>query len=146
MTEKTSAPRPPVLVAAAVLIEDGRVLLTQRKRGTHLEGAWEFPGGKVEAGEDPRDALARELVEEIGVDVSVGDSVEVTFHRYEEKSVLLLFFEVTRKPGSAEPRALDVAGIEWAGPGDLDPSRFPPADVAILAKVREMLSRRGRPA
>jgi 8-oxo-dGTP diphosphatase len=146
MTNPLAPPRPPVLVAAAVLIEQGRVLLTQRKRGTHLEGAWEFPGGKVEPGEDPRDALARELEEEIGVDVTVGDPVEVTFHRYEEKSVLLLFFEVARKPGSSEPRVLDVAGIEWAGPEDLDPSRFPPADVAILVKVREMLSRGGRPA
>src|ERR1700733_927209 len=62
-----------VLVAAAVLIEDGRVLLTQRKPGTHLAGAWEFPGGKVEAGEDPREALRRELREEVGIEAQVGE-------------------------------------------------------------------------
>src|SRR5690349_25109278 len=105
--------RPPVLVAAAVLVEEGRVLLTQRKRGTHLAGAWEFPGGKVEPDEDPRAALVRELREELGIEVEVGDVVEVTFHRYPEKAVLLLFFEARRMPGSEEPRPLDVADVRW---------------------------------
>jgi 8-oxo-dGTP diphosphatase len=134
---------PPVLVAAAVLVEAGRVLLTQRKRGTHLAGAWEFPGGKVEPGEDPRDALARELAEEIGMEVTVGDPMEITFHRYPEKSVLLLFFVVERKPGSPDPRAIDVADVKWAGPDELHDEMFPPADVAILAKVRERLRAAG---
>ncbi|HVK68447.1 MAG TPA: (deoxy)nucleoside triphosphate pyrophosphohydrolase [Polyangium sp.] len=140
MTDASS--RPPVLVAAAVLVEEGRVLLTQRKRGTHLAGAWEFPGGKVEPGEDPRAALVRELGEEIGMEVSVGDPVEVTFHRYPEKSVLLLFFAVTRAPGSPDPQALDVADVKWAGPGELHDELFPPADVAILSKVRALLAPR----
>ena len=130
---------PPILVAAAVLIEQGRVLLSQRKRGTHLAGAWEFPGGKVEPGEDPRDALARELEEELGIHAVIGDPVEVTFHQYPEKAVLLLFFEARRSEGSPEPRAIDVADIQWAGPEDLDPALFPAADVAILAKVRGRL-------
>jgi 8-oxo-dGTP diphosphatase len=131
-----------VLVAAAVLIEAGRVLLTQRKAGTHLGGAWEFPGGKVLPGEDPRDGLRREIQEELGMDVAVGEILDVTFHRYEDaaKSVLLLFFEVTRGLGSPEPRALDVAAFAWAGPQELDPARFPPADRAVLAKVRLRLS------
>ena len=131
-----------VLVSAAVLVEGGRVLLTQRKRGAHLEGLWEFPGGKVEPGEDPKDALVRELREELGIEVAVGDVVEVTFHRYAEKSVLLLFYEVARTEGSPEPRALDVAAFEWAGPSELDPSRFPPADVAVLRKVSALLASR----
>jgi len=138
MTDSTK--RKTVLVSAAVLIEKGRVLLTQRKRGTHLEGAWEFPGGKVEPDEDPREALVRELREEIGVETSVGEPVEVTFHRYPEKSVLLLFFAVTRRAGSPEPRAIDVADVKWAGPDELDDAAFPPADVAILGKVRALLS------
>ena len=128
------------VVAAAVMIERGRVLLTQRKRGAHLAGAWEFPGGKVEDGEDPRDALARELREEIGVDADVGEIVDVTFHRYETKSVLLLFFEASRRPGSPEPRAIDVAALEWGDANALDPARFPPADVAVLSKVRALLN------
>jgi 8-oxo-dGTP diphosphatase len=132
---------PTVLVAAAVLVERGRVLLTQRKAGTHLAGAWELPGGKVRAGEDPRDALQRELREELGIDVTVGEIVDVTFHRYEQvhKAVLLLFFEAARVASSPEPCAIDVAAFEWADAEGLDPARFPAADVAVLNKVRARL-------
>jgi 8-oxo-dGTP diphosphatase len=130
-----------VLVAAAVLVEGGRVLLTQRKAGAHLAGKWEFPGGKVEPGEDPRAALRRELAEELGIDAEVGEIVDVTFHRYDDaqKAVLLLFFEASRRPGSPEPQALDVAAFQWAGGAALDPALFPPADVAILQKVQKKL-------
>lgn len=131
-----------ILVSAGVIIEKGAVLLSRRKKGTHLAGAWEFPGGKVEPGEDPRAALARELEEELGIQVVVGDVADVTFHRYEDagKAVLLLFFFALRKPGSSEPRALDVAEVKWAGAEDLDPAEFPPADVAILDKVRKLVA------
>lgn len=131
-----------VIVAAGVLIEDGRVLLSRRKEGTHLEGRWEFPGGKTEPGEDPRAALARELEEELGIRAVVGDIAEVTFHRYDdaEKAVLLLFYFAQRAPGSPEPRAIDVAEVRWAEKDELDPDEFPPADIAILAKVRKILS------
>jgi 8-oxo-dGTP diphosphatase len=129
----------PVIVTAAVMVEGGRVLLTQRKAGTHLAGAWEFPGGKVEADEDPRAALARELREEIGVTATVGDPVEVTFHRYPTKNVLLLFFEAHLAPGSDAPRAIDVAAVRWARADELRDEEFPPADVAVLAKVRARL-------
>jgi 8-oxo-dGTP diphosphatase len=127
-----------VVVAAGVLIEGGRVLLTQRRSGTHLAGAWEFPGGKVDPGEDPREALRRELAEELGIDVTAGEILDVTFHRYKEagKAVLLLFFEATRAPGSPGPRALEVAAFRWAIKADLDPAHFPPADVEVLKKVR----------
>ena len=130
-----------VVVSAAVLVERGRVLLTQRKVGDHLAGKWEFPGGKVEAGEDPRAALRRELEEELGIATDVGEIVDVTFHRYDDadKAVLLLFFEATRTAQSPEPQALDVAAFSWATADELEPSRFPPADVAILKKVAARL-------
>jgi 8-oxo-dGTP diphosphatase len=133
--------RPTVLVAAAIVIEGGRVLVTQRKAGTHLAGLWEFPGGKVRPGEDPREALARELREEVGVVVSAGEIVDVTFHRYEpeDKAVLLLFFEASRDAASPEPRAIDVAAWAWATRAELDEARFPAADVPVLAKVRKLL-------
>jgi 8-oxo-dGTP diphosphatase len=130
----------PLIVAAGVLVEHGRVLLTQRKKGAHLAGAWEFPGGKVEAGEDPRDALVRELREEIGIEVTVGDPIEVTFHAYPEKSVLLLFFAVTRLEGSPEPQPIDVAAVTWAARDGLDETLFPAADVPILVKVRRLVA------
>jgi len=130
-----------VIVAAGIVVEEGRLLLSRRKAGAHLEGMWELPGGKVEPGEDPRQALRRELVEELGITTSVGDVVEVTFHRYEEaaKAVLLLFYEATRTPDSPAPQALDVAEVRWATRGDLDTLAFPPADVDVLAKLRTRL-------
>lgn len=125
-----------------MLIEAGRVLLTQRKAGAHLEGKWEFPGGKVEAGEDPREALRRELREELGIESAVGEVVDVAFHRYEDadRAVVLLFFLASRTARSPEPRALDVAAFDWAGGEKLDPAQFPPADLAVLEKVRRMLA------
>jgi 8-oxo-dGTP diphosphatase len=131
------------LVAAAIVVESGRVLLTRRKAGTHLAGAWEFPGGKLMPGEDPRLGLRRELWEELGIAATAGEVVDVTFHVYPEadKAVLLLFFEASRDAGSPEPEPLDVAEWQWAGPGSLDPARFPPADVEVLRKVKRMLER-----
>jgi 8-oxo-dGTP diphosphatase len=131
-----------VLVSAGIVIEGGRVLLSRRKAGGHLAGAWEFPGGKVEPGEDPRHALVRELQEEVGIDVLVGEVVECTFHHYADanKSVLLLFFEATRTAQSPEPSVLDVAEIKWAARADLKDEEFPAADVAVLAKVRQKLA------
>ena len=127
-----------IIVAAAIIAEAGRVLITQRKRGAHLEGLWEFPGGKVEDGEDPKAALVRELREEIGVEADVGDIVDVTFHRYDTKNVLLLFYSARLRAGT--PAALDVAAVEWATVDMLDEARFPPADVAVLGKVRALIS------
>jgi 8-oxo-dGTP diphosphatase len=130
------------IVAAGILIEDGKVLLSRRKKGSHLAGLWEFPGGKAEAGEDPRAALRRELEEELGIATRIGEIVDVTFHRYDEadKAVLLLFFEAEREAHSPEPRAIDVAEVAWCGVERLDPSTFPPADVAVLAKVKARLA------
>jgi len=134
-----------VIVAAGVIVENRGekkcVLLSRRKEGTHLAGMWEFPGGKVEPGEDPRAALARELNEELGIRTTIAEIVDVTFHRYDEadKAVLLLFFEAKRTSGSPEPRAVDCAEVSWVGSDGLDPAIFPPADVAILRKVRAML-------
>ena len=125
------------IVAAGILIENGKVLLSRRKEGSHLAGMWEFPGGKAEPGEDPRAALRRELEEELGIQTRIGEIVDVAFHRYDDadKAVLLLFFEAVREPGSPEPSAIDVAEVAWCGPERLDPAAFPPADVAVLAKV-----------
>jgi 8-oxo-dGTP diphosphatase len=134
------------IVAAGVVVEAGRVLLSRRKKGTHLAGRWEFPGGKAEPGEDPRAALRRELEEELGIFTRVGEIVDVTFHRYDDadKAVLLLFFLAEREPGSPAPRAIDVAEVKWASEADLDPALFPPADVAILAKVSALVDQSGR--
>lgn len=131
-----------VIVAAGVIVERDRVLLTQRKAGGHLEGLWEFPGGKAEVGEDPRAALVRELREELGIETTAGDILDVTFHHYAElgRSVLLLFFEATRSQGSPEPSACDVAAFRWVSQEQLDELTFPPADLGIVAKVKRSLA------
>jgi 8-oxo-dGTP diphosphatase len=131
-----------VIVAAGILIEDGKVLLSRRKTGTHLAGMWEFPGGKAEPGEDPRAALRRELEEELGITTRIGEILDVTFHRYDDadKAVLLLFFEAEREASSPAPCALDVAEVEWRGSDGLDPATFPPADLAVLEKVKARLA------
>jgi 8-oxo-dGTP diphosphatase len=130
---------PLVLVSAGVLVEGGRVLVTKRKAGSHLEGLWEFPGGKVAPGESPQAALVRELREELGVRVRVGRPIDVTHHAYPEREVLLLFFSVEREVGSPDPSPLDVADLAWVGPEGLGALSFPPADEAVLGAVRGLL-------
>jgi 8-oxo-dGTP diphosphatase len=132
-----------VIVVAGVILErrggTNVVLVTQRKKGAHLEGLWELPGGKIDEGEEPRAALVRELREELGIEVTVGAPVEVTSHRYPEKHVLLLFFEATRVPSSPEPTALDVADLRWADAAMLATLQFPAADVAVIAAIKTRL-------
>lgn len=129
-----------VIVVAAVLIEKGRVLLTRRPGGTHLEHLWEFPGGKMEEGESPEQALVRELREEIGIEAVVRDIVDVKFWRYPSRDVLLLFYRVERAPTSGDVRDLAVAAHAWVSLEEIDRYPMPPADVPVLAKVRKMLA------
>lgn len=136
------ADKPPVIVTAGVLVEGGKVLLTQRPPGTHLENLWEFPGGKVDPGESPQDALVRELREELGIEVTVGYVLECTYWRYPNKDVLLLFFVVNRTSrGHIENRG--VAAHSWVGLDKLDRYEMPPADVPVLARVRGILAEYG---
>lgn len=127
-----------VIVAAAVVVDGARVLLTQRPGGTHLAGAWEFPGGKLEAGESPEEALVRELREEIGVEAAVGEVLDVTFWRYPGKDVLLLFYRARIVTG--EVQHLGVAAHTWATRDELGGYALPPADVKVLGKLREILA------
>jgi 8-oxo-dGTP diphosphatase len=136
-----SIERKTIVVSAAVILRGDRVLLTQRPRGTHLEDHWEFPGGKVEPDEDPRDALARELREELGVESEVGAIVECTFWRYPNKSVLLLFFLAEIADGSTIQH-LGVSDHRWASVEELAALELPPADVPIVERVRALLAAR----
>jgi 8-oxo-dGTP diphosphatase len=128
-----------LVVTAGVIVKDGKVLLTQRKPGTHQALAWEFPGGKVEEGEDPRDALVRELKEEIGIRAVVGDVIDVTFHRYPERAVLLIFYAVSMAPGSDAPQPLDIADLHWATGQHLAEMHLSPADRAVVRRVQRLL-------
>ena len=124
-----------IVVAAAVIEHEGKVLLTRRMKGSHLAGLWEFPGGKLEAGEGPQAALIRECREECGIEVSVVDILEVTFHSYPEKDVLLLFFACTLVSG--EVQHLGVADHVWCLPDVIDQYPLPPADVPVVQKIQQ---------
>ncbi len=122
---------PTVIVAAAVVKKDGRILLTRRMEGAHLAGFWEFPGGKVEEGEDPEHAVARECREECAIELEVGRVLEVAFHRYERKDVLLVFYEC-RLPGEQIVQHLGVAEHAWVLPSELRQYALPPPDERLV--------------
>lgn len=125
-----------IIVAAAVVIRDGRVLLTRRADGQHLAGMWEFPGGKLEEGEPPEDAVVRECREECGIEVEVSGILDVTHHAYPEKEVLLLFYRCELCAG--EVQHLQVADHAWVAPAELDDYPLPPADERVIDRIKSL--------
>jgi 8-oxo-dGTP diphosphatase len=125
--------RDTVVVAAAVVEQNGKILAARRKKGAHLAGHWEFPGGKLESGESPEECLVRELEEECGVTVAPGRILEVVFHRYEEKAVLLLFYDCALVEG--EPRPLDCDEVLWVARDELTSLDWAPADIDFVARL-----------
>ena len=121
-----------VIVAAAVINRDGRFLLTRRLRGTHLEGLWEFPGGKCEPGESIDACLVRELHEELGVASAVGLEIAVTEHDYPERTVRLHFHACTIV---GDPRPLLGQEIRWVAREDLRTLELPPADEELVNRL-----------
>ncbi len=123
-----------ILVAAGLIYrEDGKLLIAQRPAGKHGAFKWEFPGGKVEQDEDPRDCLVREVREELGVEISVGEVIETIFHHYPERSVLLLFYRC--KWISGEPRTLDCHAFDWTDVKRLGEYDFLQADLNFIRKL-----------
>lgn len=118
-----------IVVTAAVVERDGTFLVTRRQKGTHLEGYWEFPGGKCEPGETLVAALARELKEELAVDASVGDEMVSTTHAYPEQQVELHFF---RCELMGEPRPQLGQEMRWVSRAEFATLAFPPADAALI--------------
>ena len=125
-----------IVVAAAVVIRDGRVLLTRRAEGQHLAGLWEFPGGKLEEGESPEAAVVRECQEECGIEVEVENILDVTYYRYPEKDVLLLFYRCMLRAG--EVQHLQVADHAWVLTSEIDAYPLPPADERVVARIRAL--------
>jgi len=121
-----------IVVTAAVIDRDGRFLVTKRQQGVHLEGYWEFPGGKCEAGESLDACLARELREELDVEAQVGEEVLVTTHPYADRSVELHFFRCDLK---GEPRPLLGQEMRWATREELATLEFPPADGELIQRL-----------
>lgn len=121
-------------VMAGVLLDDnGCVLLAQRPAGKHLAGFWEFPGGKLEAGETPLAALARELLEELGIHVRDAEPLVCLPWRYEDRELLLDAWRVSSWRG--EPCSLEAQPLQWMLPASVDPMILAPADRVILAAL-----------
>jgi 8-oxo-dGTP diphosphatase len=139
----TTAPeddKPIVLVAAVALVdEDGRVLLQRRPPGKAMAGLWEFPGGKVEPGETPEQALIREMREELAIDITEACLAPLTFasHAYEEFHLLMPLFVCRRWDG--RPTAREGQLLEWVRPVRMGSYEMPPADVPLVAMLRDLL-------
>ncbi len=123
-----------VEVVAAVIRREGEILITQRMDDVHLARLWEFPGGKVEPGEPLEVALQREIREELGVGIAVGEEFFTVEHKYPEKSVRLHFFNCVVAEG--KPEALGVADLRWVLPEELTRFDFPPADAELIDRLR----------
>ena len=126
------------LVAAAVLVSDGAVLLARRPLGDPLAGHWELPGGKIEMGESPEECLARELAEECGIGAEVGTLFAESTYRYPHAFIRLLAYWITSWSGDIRLHAHDA--YCWATPGQLDGPLIAPADLPLLAALREELT------
>ena len=121
-------------VAAALIFRAGKLLITQRHADAHLGGLWEFPGGKREPNETFQQCLIRELSEELGIEVVVGELLEMLTHAYPDKTVHLRFFRCQWK--AHEPRPLGCQALKWVNAHELMDHAFPAADARLLEKLR----------
>ncbi|MFD1189459.1 (deoxy)nucleoside triphosphate pyrophosphohydrolase [Phenylobacterium conjunctum] len=140
MSEPQSQTKSMLLVAAAALVDsDGRVLICQRPPGKSLAGLWEFPGGKVEAGETPEACLIRELNEELGITVNNACLAPFVFasHGYDSFHLLMPLYLVRRWDGVVE--AKEHSALAWVKPAKLGDYPMPPADAPLVAWLRDLI-------
>ncbi len=128
-----------LVVAAALVDADGRVLLAQRPKGKQFEGLWEFPGGKVDAGERPEEALIRELREELAIEVKAACLAPLTFasHSYDAFHLLMPLYICRRWDGFVQP--LDGQILKWVRPKDMRAYPMPPADEPLIPHLVDLL-------
>ena len=121
-----------LLVVAGVVLREGPIMVCQRPGGVHNALKWEFPGGKLEPGESPEEALRRELMEELSIEVRVGRVADAVYCRYPDRDVLLLFYmcEILR----GEPVPVDCNAVEWAAPDQLPRYDFAEADRVFVQR------------
>jgi len=118
-----------VIVSAALIIENGKILVTQRKEDSPHGLLWEFPGGKVQEGEEPREALRRELKEELDIEAEVEEIFDGVFYSYPEYPVLLLVYRCRLKEGILKP--IGCHDLRWVNLRELENLAMPPADAPI---------------
>ena len=122
------------VAAAAILDESGRVLISQRAEDSHQGGLWEFPGGKLAAGETAAGALSRELEEELGIQPLASEPLIRIRHDYEDRHVVLDFYRVTAYRG--KPRGLEGQPLQWLSPAAMQPEHFPAADRPVITALK----------
>ena len=120
------------VVVAAVIEQDGSFLVTRRLEGTHLAGLWEFPGGKIAAGETHAQALEREIREELDADVDVGELLFETQFDYTERRISLHFYRCSLR---GTPRPLLGQQMQWLPRAELRALDFPPADAELIDRL-----------
>jgi 8-oxo-dGTP diphosphatase len=127
------------VVAGVLRASDGSILISQRPDHVHQGGLWEFPGGKLERGETPRQGLDRELNEELGVTVNSAHPLIQVRHAYPDRTILLDTWMV--KAYTGVPAGREGQSLDWIHPEDLDPGLFPPADGPIITALRRPRAR-----
>ena len=125
----------PRLVVAAIIEKDGKYLLAQRPSGTHQGLRWEFPGGKVRFGEDPRECLRREIKEELGINIKVREIFECSSYVYEEKHIVLLGFLCAIVSGKVEKK--EIKDFRWLTPDEMSDYDIVEADIPFVKKLQE---------
>jgi mutator protein MutT len=128
-----AGPRQIIDVSAALIFHGEKLLITRRHADSHLGGLWEFPGGKREENEAFEECLAREIREELGMEIAVGELFEEITHAYETKTVHLKFF-ICKWTGG-EPQTLGCAAFKWVRRNELAGYKFPAADARLLEKL-----------
>ena len=123
----------PLAVVAGIVRGENGILIARRKSGGAQALKWEFPGGKIEPGESPQAALARELKEELDISVSIGRIYDAVLWYYPEKTVLILFYDATILSGT--PASLDNGGFEWVQPSQITQYDFADADKAVAKSL-----------
>ena len=126
-------PKEVIRVVAAVIEHEGRYLITQRRASAVLPLLWEFPGGRVEAGETDAAALKREVLHRLGVDVEPRQLISFVTHPYEKYPVDLYLYECELSAG--EPQAVNVADFRWVSSSEFDRYEFTPADELSMSKL-----------
>lgn len=123
-------------VVAGVIENDGKILIARKSPDRPLAGMWEFPGGKIDPGESPEEALTRELLEEFSISTTIGEFIASSEWRYQNAEIRLLAYWVSYRGG--EFSLLDHDQIEWEYPQEIDPEILAPADRPILEKVIQL--------
>jgi len=135
MAQSPNSPREITVVAAVIHDEEGRVLLAQRPEGRHMGGLWEFPGGKIDDGEAPGEALVRELGEELGIEIVVQRPLTFAVHEEPGLRILLLFYGARIAGG--EPHGHEGQAVEWVAVTELPSLPTPPADAELIRLLME---------